>query len=394
MEAVGQHQAVVGEAHRRHGRHAAVHVEDRQRVQQPLLRRAQQIDAGLIVAERHTGGHAAPWLLRYTDWELLRQSPVPVLLLKKSRPWRNPALLAGLNPFHEFAKPAKLDADILTLGGVMAKALGGKLHAVHVYLAPAFRDGESAEARALLESYQSRARDQAEAALRRELKSAQMPPERLHFVPGQPVTELPRLVRSLGADIVVMLHPDNQYEAERLGEVVHALEREGVDFVNLGYQAGNEGVLKMVLTDFMRAFPVDARGQSSADLPILQGVHTVKDFPLLLNVSVGYPGSKEWVQYVVSASEGKVKMIAGTTGVQSPQMYPYYPAQLAGILAAIKGAAEYESLVNASLGGNPAPRYTEAQRRMAPQMFGHLLMVALIIVGNIIHFAGRRGARA
>ena len=169
-----------------------------------LLRRAQQIDAGLIVAERHTGDHAAPWLLRYTDWELLRQSPVPVLLLKKSRPWRNPALLAGLDPFHEFAKPAKLDAEILTLGGVMAKALGGKLHAAHVYLAPAFRDGESAEARALLESYQSRARDQAEAALRRELKSAQMPPERLHVVPGQPVTELPRLVRSLGADIVIM----------------------------------------------------------------------------------------------------------------------------------------------------------------------------------------------
>ena len=170
--------------------------------------------------------------------------------------------------------------------------------------------------------------------------------------------------------------------------------REGVDYVNLGFQSGNEGVLKMVLTDFKRAFPVDARGQSSADLPILQGVQTVMDFPLLLNVSVGYPGSKEWVQYVVSASEGKVKMIAGTTGVQTPQMYPYYPAQLAGILAAIKGAAEYESLVNASLGGNPEPRYTEAQRRMAPQMFGHLLMVALIIVGNIIHFAGRRGARA
>jgi len=184
---------------------------------------------------------------------------------------------------------------------------------------------------------------------------------------------------------------------ETIDAVIHGdfpQMREGVDFVNLGYQAGNEGVMKVMLSDFKKAFPVDARGQSSADLPILQGVHTVKDFPLLLNVSVGYPGSKEWVQYVVSASEGKVKMVAGCTGVQSPQMYPYYPGQLSGILAAIKGAAEYENLVNSSLGGTPAPKYLEAQRRMAPQLVGHLLLVGLIVLGNVIHFAGRRGVRA
>lgn len=36
---------------------------------------------------------------------------------------------------------------------------------------------------------------------------------------------------SLGADTVVMLHPDNQYDAERLTDVVAALETDGVDFV-------------------------------------------------------------------------------------------------------------------------------------------------------------------
>jgi hypothetical protein len=167
-----------------------------------------------------------------------------------------------------------------------------------------------------------------------------------------------------------------------------------VDFVNLGFQAGNEGVMKVGLTDFTKAFPKDARGQAAADLPILEGVRTVRDFPLLVNVSAGYPGSKEWVQYVVSASEGSVKMIAGCTGVQTPQMYPYYPGQLAGLLGAIKGAAEYENLLNGVMGGDPAPKYLEAQRRMAPQLFGHLLLVGLIVVGNLIQFMGRRGTRA
>ena len=169
-----------------------------------LLRRAHHAGAGLIVAERHAGGHTAPWLLRYTDWELLRQSPVPVLLVKKSRPWQKPALLAGLDPFHEFAKPARLDREILALGGVLAKALGGQLHAAHVYLAPAFRAGEGAEGRALVDVYQSRARDQAEAALQRELKNFSIPPAQVHVVPGQPADELPRLVRSIGAEIAIM----------------------------------------------------------------------------------------------------------------------------------------------------------------------------------------------
>ena len=34
--------------------------------------------------------------------------------------------------------------------------------------------------------------------------------------------------------------------------------------------------------------------------------------------------------------------------------------------------------------------YLEGQRRMGPQLFAHLLMVFLIILGNVIFFAQRR----
>ena len=169
-----------------------------------LVRRAHHAGAGLIVAERHAGGHAAPWLLRYTDWELLRQSPVPVLLVKKSKPYSKPALLAGLDPFHEFAKPARLDREILALGESLAGALKGTLHAAHVFLAPAFRAGDGADGRALVDLYQARAREQALAALQKELKGHDFAPSRTHVVPGHPAEQLPRLVKSLGAEIVLM----------------------------------------------------------------------------------------------------------------------------------------------------------------------------------------------
>ncbi len=64
---------------------------------------------------------------------------------------------------------------------------------------------------------------------------------------------------------------------------------------------------------------------------------------------------------------------------------------MAGLLGGIKGAAEYEMLVNQKYSGpTPSPKYQEALRRMGPQLFAHLLMIALIIAGNVIYFTQRR----
>jgi hypothetical protein len=99
--------------------------------------------------------------------------------------------------------------------------------------------------------------------------------------------------------------------------------------------------------------------------------------------------------------------------VQAPLLYPYIPQQLKGLLGAIKGAAEYERLVIDAYGddlaalnadGTPivnadgTPKidglYTEGQRRMGPQLVAHLLMIALIVVGNIVYVLDRkRGGR-
>lgn len=171
--------------------------------------------------------------------------------------------------------------------------------------------------------------------------------------------------------------------------------KEGVDYVNLGFQAGNEAVMKVMLTDFTKAFPTTKSGIAVGDVVALKGMQRVADFPLLITISAGYPGAKEWIQYVVSSSGGKIKMVTGCTGVQTPQLYPYYPTQLNGMLGAIKGAAEYEALVNLSLAPKdssaPVPaKYLEAQRRMGPQLGAHLLMVSLIILGNIAFFAQRK----
>ena len=67
------------------------------------------------------------------------------------------------------------------------------------------------------------------------------------------------------------------------------------------------------------------------------------------------------------------------------------PDQLAGVLGAIKAAAEYEEAVLQNypeLRTNPATQ--EGLRRMGPQLVAHMLIITLIIIGNIIFFMDRK----
>jgi universal stress protein E len=99
-----------------------------------IIRRAHATKADLIVAERHAGRHIAPALLHLNDWELLRRSPVPVLLVKSSARYVHPVVLAAVDPGHSLGKPARLDGAILALGSAVTAALGGRLYAVHAYV--------------------------------------------------------------------------------------------------------------------------------------------------------------------------------------------------------------------------------------------------------------------
>jgi universal stress protein E len=98
-----------------------------------IVRRGLAVRADLIVVGPHPGSHKAPWLLRLTDWELVRTCPMPVLLVKNSRAYRHPAVLAAIDPTHAFAKPLQLDREILKAGEAIATGLSGTLHAVHAY---------------------------------------------------------------------------------------------------------------------------------------------------------------------------------------------------------------------------------------------------------------------
>jgi universal stress protein E len=165
-----------------------------------VIREAQRAGAGLIVAERHATRHMLPTLLRFNDWELLRRSPVPVLLIKRGGTWHRPGVLAAIDPTHSYAKPAKLDDSIIAAANLLADALAGKLHIAHAWLgAPTATAVPGISA-----MLDKRARRATHAAFNAEIDKSGVSAAKRHFVDGHPVDMIPRLVRKQHVGIVVM----------------------------------------------------------------------------------------------------------------------------------------------------------------------------------------------
>ena len=188
-------------------------------------------------------------------------------------------------------------------------------------------------------------------------------------------------------------------QAQTLKTVDQVLEREfsdysyGRDYVMLGFKPGGQGVIQVVVKDFRTLYQSDVKGTPIDEIPMMRNVKGIRDMDLILNVSGGYPGLKEWVQF--GADRTGVPIAGGVTAVSAPLLYPYYPRQLSGIMGGLKAAAEYESLL---IQGYPKIYRTDSEqfaaiRRMGPQTLAHLVIILFLVVGNIAYFATRGSSR-
>ncbi len=163
----------------------------------------------------------------------------------------------------------------------------------------------------------------------------------------------------------------------------------GRDYLCLGFQAGGEMLINSLRDSLAARYDTDMAGRPLAGAPLLRGVTGLADFGLVVSLSAGVPGLKEWILYAGDVLD--VPVAGGCTGVGAPQFFPYYPQQLLGLLAALKGASEYEAALHARY-PDRVPADQRAGLGMGPQAVAHLLLVVLILLGNVAWLAaGRRG---
>lgn len=160
----------------------------------------------------------------------------------------------------------------------------------------------------------------------------------------------------------------------------------GEDVVYLGWKAGVDAVILGMGEDIRSVFPVDYHGQSLDSLPMMREVRKLRDIPIAVVISAGDPGYRDWLRY--AQTRYGLRVGAGVTAVSAADAYPYLQTgQLTGLLAGMKGGAEYEVMVQKQ---GYSTAYMPAVAAMDSQSLAHVVIMVLVIVGNIAFFATRK----
>jgi universal stress protein E len=172
-----------------------------------IIREALRINPHLVVKDTHHHPVLLRTLFSNTDWQLIRDCPFPLWLVKKMPSADESGVLAAVDPLHTHDKPAALDRRILDMAQEVGALLHEPVHLVHVYRAepvmaalpmgapvPLERDDELAA--------ELRARHQA--ALDQLAASAGFPAAQVHLGHGHPAEVLRELAGRLRAGLIVM----------------------------------------------------------------------------------------------------------------------------------------------------------------------------------------------
>jgi len=209
--------------------------------------------------------------------------------------------------------------------------------------------------------------------------------------------------------------------------------KSGVDYLNFGYKPGAL-FLPIVLgmgEDISEAVDTDSEGRKIKNLEIMKDIKNYDDMNLVIDFS-GSGSALSWVTY--ARAKFGANVAAGITAVMVADNYPYLQTgQLLGMFRGLKGAAEYEKLVDvfASYESDEYPngrpfskeviksievpitesnityidkdtgvvtdtgipsnyKYKVARIGMNAQSVAHIMIIVFIILGNIGFFVTRK----
>ncbi len=183
----------------------------------------------------------------------------------------------------------------------------------------------------------------------------------------------------------------------------------GTDWIDFGYQLPSLGFYKLYTKDIPNAIKEDGQLKKPiASFPIMDGIKTVSD-NVAMHVEITASSSVfDWIQYVQNATHLKIGYAC--TGVMASEAYPLLDSgQISGLMAGLKGAADYEQLTDSleqaqvQAGTRKAmydPKATPslqlpqpARMLMFTQSAAHLAIIIFIILGNVGLLLSTRLAR-
>lgn len=171
----------------------------------------------------------------------------------------------------------------------------------------------------------------------------------------------------------------NQRATSRADSIIY-----GRDFVFLGWQPPPIVPLLGMGISITNVYTRDYYGYRTDSLPMMRRVRNFNDVGILVSLS-GASAPLYWVAY--SQTRFGVAVGAGITAVSASEFYQYYQTgQFSGLMIGMKGAAEYEELVETKLMLKDRRKASEALGSLTA---AHLTMIVFIIIGNVGYFIRR-----
>jgi hypothetical protein len=208
------------------------------------------------------------------------------------------------------------------------------------------------------------------------------------FAVHRPVGMLAMAVQGLGIGEDALRQVTAEFNAHAKTSADSVLN--GRDYVYWGWTTPPVTVMLGMGQRIARVFPVDYYGQQTDSLPIMKRLKNYDDAGILVSVAASsFPLS--WIN--LAQTQFGIHLGCGITAVSAADFYPYVNSgQFTGMLAGMKGAAEYEQLLEQSMvkRGMDWRLRRKGTEAMSSQAAAHLAIMAFIIIGNIAFFVTRR----
>ncbi len=120
--------------------------------------------------------------------------------------------------------------------------------------------------------------------------------------------------------------------------------KSGVDYCNFGYKPQLFAMVIGMGDNIANTMNTDAEGRKLENLQIMNGINNYTEMNLVVEFSGSVAGAT-W--YTYARPKFGLNVAVGVTAVMAADLYPFLQSgQLIGMLAGLKGAAEYEKLVD------------------------------------------------
>lgn len=186
----------------------------------------------------------------------------------------------------------------------------------------------------------------------------------------------------------------------------------GIDYLNFGFRPAALMVPTMLGmgVDITETLETDAEGRKLDNLPIMKNIVNYNEMNLVVDFS-GSASIQSWITY--ARAKYGANLAAGITAVMVADNYPFLQTgQILGMMRGMKGAAEYEKLVDVFAkkdksyskervkettvpitGDTVKYEFKKARIGMNAQSVAHIMIIVFIILGNIGYFLTQKGKK-